>query len=176
MVYFGHHQLWAHDYLGQPENIFENVFGYNRQRYFATFPFVRMFFSGGHFAVSVFFVMSGYVLSYRPMQLIHLGDHVKLGENVASALFRRWLRLFIPVACVTFIYMASLHLGVVTEVEKLPTFREELWRWYKEFRDYSFVFDTSGKIGTTYSFHIWSIPVGKCCFQQLCVTLANRSD
>lgn len=105
--------------------------------------------------------MSGYVLSYRSLQLIHLGDHVKLGESIASALFRRWLRLFIPVACVTFIYMASLHLGVVTEVERLPTFREELWRWYKEFRDYSFVFDTSGRIGTTYSFHIWSIPVGE---------------
>lgn len=160
LVYFGHHELWAHDSIG-PETIFENAFGYQGRHNFVTLPGVRLFFSGGHFAVSIFFVMSGYVLSAKPLQYVHSGDHLKLGDNLASALFRRWLRLFIPVICVTFIYMCSWHLGVRTDVEPKPTFRAELWRWYKELRDYSFLFDTNGRPWLTYSFHVWSIPTGE---------------
>lgn len=160
LVYFGHHELWAHDSI-KPEPIFENAFGYEGRRYFVALPGIRTFFSGGHFAVSIFFVMSGYVLSRKPLQLIHSGNHNGFGENVASALFRRWLRLFIPVICLTFFYMCSWHLGVRTDVEPMPTFRAELWKWYKELRDYSFIFDTNGKPWLTYSFHVWSIPTGK---------------
>lgn len=161
LVYFGHHELWAHGAIN-PEGIFENGFGYKDQHYFVTLPGVRTFFSGGHFAVSVFFVISGYVLSSKPMQYIHAGDQLSLCNNLSSALFKRWIRLFLPVACTTFLYMCSWHLGVRSEVPIQSTFRAELWKWYKEFRDYSFLFDTSGHPGLTYSFHVWSIPTGMC--------------
>jgi hypothetical protein len=47
---------------------------------FACLPGIRTLFSGGHFAVSVFFVLSGYVLSMRPARkhfpLRHRGPKV----------------------------------------------------------------------------------------------------
>lgn len=157
-VYWGHHELWAHEPIN-PEQVFENTFGYEGRYHFVTFPGVRTFFSGGHFAVSIFFVISGYVLSNKPLQYIHAEDFLKLGDNVASALFRRWIRLFTPIICVTFCYMASWHaFGIRTEVAAESNFGAELWKWFKEFRDFSFVFQANGKPGFTYSFHVWSIP------------------
>ena len=161
LVYFGHHQLWAHESLGDPEQRFENAYGYENRYDFATLPFVRIFFSGGHFAVSVFFVISGYVLSSRPLQLIHQDNQSRLSENIGSALFRRWFRLFLPVACVTFAYMILAQAGMRVPMKLQPTFGQEVRNWYKEFRDYSFAFDISGKVGTSYSLHIWSLPVGE---------------
>jgi hypothetical protein len=53
MVYWHHHQLWPRA-LG--DLIFENAFGFEERYYFACIPGIRTFFSGGHFAVALFFV------------------------------------------------------------------------------------------------------------------------
>lgn len=159
LVYLGHHQLRAHESM-PGDVIFENAFGYNRQYYFACLPGIRTFFSGGHFAVTVFFVISGYVLSAKPLALIHAGEHMKLGDNLASALFRRWLRLHIPVICTTFLYMTTWHaFGLWADHPPQSTYRDEVWKWYTEFKNFSFVFRTGGEIWLTYNFHVWSIPV-----------------
>ncbi|KAL4959063.1 acyltransferase family protein [Aspergillus stella-maris] len=159
MVYWGHHQLWAHDGAGA-EGIFENAYGYNGQYYFACLPGVRTLFSGGHFAVSVFFVLSGYVLAAKPLALIQSGDLEGLGDNLASAMFRRWLRLYLPVIGTTFSYMTILHLFHIRAVpETQATYRAELWNWYAEFKNFSFVFRGGGDPWFSYNFHAWSIPV-----------------
>lgn len=159
LVYWQHHQLWAHSVISS-EKIFENAFGYDRQHFFACLPGIRLFFTGGHFAVTVFFVISGYVLSTKPLMLINAGDFLKLGDNLASALFRRWLRLHIPVICTTFIYMTSWHaFGISANPEPLSNYRDELWNWYVELKNFSFVFRTGGEVWFTYNFHAWSIPV-----------------
>ncbi|KAL4756482.1 acyltransferase family protein [Aspergillus foveolatus] len=159
MVYWGHHQLWAHDGEGA-QAIFENAYGYNGQHYFACLPGVRIFFSGGHFAVSVFFVLSGYVLAAKPLSLIQRRDFKALGDNLSSALFRRWLRLHLPVICTTFSYMTVLHLFHIRAIpESKSTYPEELWNWYIEFKNFSFIFRGGGDPWFTYNFHAWSIPV-----------------
>ncbi|KAL3462813.1 acyltransferase 3 [Aspergillus heterothallicus] len=159
MVYWGHHQLWAHDGEGG-EDIFENAYDYNGQNYFACLPGVRLLFSGGHLAVSVFFVLSGYVLAAKPLSLIQRGDFKGLGDNISSALFRRWLRLHLPVIATTFTYMTALHLFHIRAIpETKSTYLEELWNWYAEFKNFSFVFRGGGEPWFTYNFHAWSIPV-----------------
>ncbi|KAI1002944.1 hypothetical protein K3495_g5258 [Podosphaera aphanis] len=160
IVYWGHHQLWARDVIGAGI-IFENAWGYENRKYFVCLPGIRLFFSGGHLAVTVFFVISGYVLSAKPLNLIQSGNHLKLQENLSSALFRRWLRLYIPVISTTFIYMTSWHLlGIWTATpEHKSTFGEELWNYYVEFKNFSFVFRGGGNDWLTYNFHAWSIPV-----------------
>lgn len=159
MVYILHHELWAHDAVGAGR-IFESGFGYDQQYYFACLPFVRTFFSGGHYAVTTFFVISGYVLSAKPLTLIHAGDYTKLGDNLASALFRRWIRLYLPLICTTFVTMSSWHaFGIRTVPSPRSTFREELWNWYVEFKNFSFVFRIGGEPWFTYNYHTWSIPV-----------------
>jgi peptidoglycan/LPS O-acetylase OafA/YrhL len=159
MVYWGHHQLWAHEVM-PADRIFENAYGYDKQYYFACLPGIRTFFSGGHLAVTVFFVISGYALSTKPLALIHAGEYTRLGDNVASALFRRWLRLYIPVICTTFLYMTSWHaFGIWTDSEHRSNYRDELWNWYCEFKNFSFVFRTGGEPWFPYNPHLWSIPV-----------------
>ncbi|PYH42919.1 acyltransferase family protein [Aspergillus saccharolyticus JOP 1030-1] len=159
LVYWGHHELWAHDGIGA-ERIFENAYGFDNQRYLVAFPGIRTFFSGGHFAVSVFFVLSGYVLSAKPLALISAGERLALSDNLASALFRRWLRLFLPVIATTFLYMTFLHLFHVQTVPELQgSYGAELWNWYAEFKNFSFIFRGGGEPWFTYNFHAWSIPV-----------------
>ncbi|KAG9789518.1 hypothetical protein ABEF93_002289 [Exophiala dermatitidis] len=159
LVYLGHHQLWAHEALGA-DRILENAYGYDGQYYFACLPFIRTFFSGGHLAVTVFFVLSGYVLSSKPLSMIHAGEYMRLGDNLSSALFRRWLRLHIPVIATTFLFMTSWHLfGYRAEPPPRATYWDDLWNWYCELKNFTFVFRTGGEPWFSYSYHAWSIPV-----------------
>jgi peptidoglycan/LPS O-acetylase OafA/YrhL len=159
MVYWHHHQLWAHF----KDEIYENGFGYEGKHYFATFPFVRNFFTGGHFAVSVFFVISGYVLSVKALGQMQKGDTHGVGGTVGSALFRRWFRLYLPVIAVTLLWVSQWHwIKLWTDFgNPEPTYRDEIWNWYIQFKNYSFVFLT----GDIYAFplryhaHAWSIPI-----------------
>ena len=160
LVYWQHHHLWSREALSVG-GLFENGFGYKGQYYFACLPGIRLLFTGGHFAVTVFFVISGYVLSTKPLSLIQAGEYLKLGDNVASALFRRWLRLYIPVICTTFLYMTSWHVfGLWTDGEPHQSnYRDELWKWYVELKNFSFVFRQGGEPWFAYNYHSWSIPV-----------------
>ena len=159
IVYWHHHQLWAREAISLG-GVFENAYGYDKQYYLATLPWVRTFFTGGHFAVTIFFVLSGYVLSAKPLQLIQAGEHAKLADNVTSALFRRWLRLNIPLIGTTFCYFTMWHLfGIRAVPDAKSSYREELWNWYMEFKNFTFIFNQGGDPWFVYNFHSWSIPV-----------------
>ncbi|EXF73129.1 acyltransferase [Colletotrichum fioriniae PJ7] len=160
LVYWHHNQLWAHEPHVQGR-IFENAFGYENKYHFIAFPGIRHLFTGGHFSVSVFFVISGYVLSAKPLSLIQSGDHGKFAENVGSALFRRWLRLYLPLMATTFFYMTFLHMFNiwVDNIERAPTWRDDVWLYYCELKNFSFVFTTGGGPFFSWNPHLWSIPV-----------------
>ena len=159
IVYWHHHVLWAHK--GFSVDFIESGFGYLDKHLFSTYPFIRNFFGGGHYAVSTFFVISGYVLSMKPLSFIHAGEQAKLADNLASALFRRWLRLYIPLICTTFIYMTSWHLfGIWVDTSKAePTYGAEIVSWYKEIKAFAFIFNEADKPWFSYNFHLWSIPL-----------------
>lgn len=159
LVYVGHHELWPRS-LNEGSRIFESSFGHDNQYYLICLPGIRTLFSGGHYSVAVFFVISGYVLSTKPMMLIQSGDYLKLGDNLGSALFRRWLRLYIPLICTTFVYMTTWHaFGVWTDSEHQSNYRDEIWHWYAEFKNFSFLYNTGGDPWFSYNSHSWSIPV-----------------
>lgn len=160
LVYWQHHQLWP--IRSVPANrIFESGWGFEGQYYFASLPIIRTFFTGGHFSVALFFVISGYVLSAKSLNLIYSNEFGKLGETLSSALFRRWIRLHLPILMVTFAYMTSWHLFGIWTVspEHKSSWWQEAKNWYSEFRNYSFVFRTGGEAWFTYNFPTWSIPV-----------------
>jgi peptidoglycan/LPS O-acetylase OafA/YrhL len=158
-VYWHHHHLWAHNV----NHIYENAFGFEGRYYFIALPGVRNFFSGGHFAVAIFFVISGYVLSVKSLGLIQKGDFANAGSSVGSALFRRWLRLYIPVMGVTILWILQIHWSRIWTPFGDPrgTLREELWNWYILFKNYSFVFLTGDifEFPLRYHAHAWSIPI-----------------
>lgn len=160
LVYIHHNQLWAHGNKGNL--IFENAFGYQGRRYFGALPFVRLLFSGGHFSVAIFFVISGYVLSLKGLSLIQSGKTLNAAENIGSALFRRWIRLFMPIAVVTLSWVAFRHWTKIwTDTPEMAgTFSEDLKRWYYTFKNYSFVFTGNFyEFPALYHGHLWSIPV-----------------
>lgn len=160
LVYWHHHELWVHGWTNQ-NAIFENGFGYDGKYYMAAFPGIRNFFTGGHYAVSTFFIISGYVLSLKPLSLLQAGELAKLGDNLASAFFRRWPRLYIPLIVVAFTYAMSWHLfGLwVNGQKRAGSWTDEVWTFYTEFKNFSFVFKEGGVPWLSYNFHLWSIPV-----------------
>ncbi|PMD42204.1 hypothetical protein L207DRAFT_527140 [Hyaloscypha variabilis F] len=157
LVYWHHHTLWAHD---ASTTIFESGFGFSGKHYFASFYFIRHFFTGGHFAVAIFFVISGYVLSVKPLALIHAGEWTKLNDNLASAVFRRWPRLYLPIIGTTFVFLTLHHaLGFYTPAVKWESnYRDGLWMWYAELKNFTYVFNSGGEPWFTYNPHLWTIP------------------
>jgi peptidoglycan/LPS O-acetylase OafA/YrhL len=160
IVYIHHNQLWAHGEKGNV--VYENAYGFEGRRYFAALPFVRLFYSGGHFAVGIFFVISGYVLSLKTLSLIQSGKQLSAAETLGSALFRRWMRLYIPIILVTFSWMCFRHWSKIwtDERDMAATFGEDIVRWYQTFKNYSFVFTGNYyDFAFTYHVHLWSIPI-----------------
>ena len=127
----------------------------------AALPIVRLFFSGGHFAVMVFFVISGYVLTKRPLQLLQQGKKDEFSDAVQSALFRRPVRLFVPV------YVTTLFLAVFWHVTGVPTpwppRQANLWRelvnWVKQSAHVSNPMRGWSDQYTSYNIHTWTLPV-----------------
>ncbi|KAK3307341.1 acyltransferase 3 [Chaetomium strumarium] len=178
LVYIHHHQLWAHGM--KKSEIFENAFGYKGEFHLATFHFLRNFFTGGHVAVAVFYVISGYVLSVKPLSLIHAGEHLKLFDNLASAFFRRWFRLYIPLMVTTLVYVTSWHVFGIWNAACEPkgTIGEEIWNWYVEFKNFSFLFK-EGWMWVNYNTHLWSIPLemkGSIITFTACIALARATS
>lgn len=103
-VYVSHHTTWFLD----PNNDLQYGFGWHDgSRYFATLPFVRVFWTGGSPAVSIFFVLSGYVLSRSSLRRFRRSEvHYRA---LVSATVRRPFRLFLPPAGVSFIFALVLH-------------------------------------------------------------------
>lgn len=101
--------------------------------HFLKLPFIRLFYSGPPM-VCIFFVISGYALSLKPLKIIHSvssptssstissaahgekqqehNDYSKLLDTLSSLVFRRGLRLFLPPAISTFLIVLLLRLGV----------------------------------------------------------------
>ncbi|KAI0098769.1 acyltransferase family-domain-containing protein [Nemania sp. FL0031] len=58
-------------------------------------PIIRLVISGRP-NVMIFFVISGYALSNKPLSLIRKGEYPKMYQGLASSIFRRHPRLFVP--------------------------------------------------------------------------------
>ncbi|KEF61642.1 uncharacterized protein A1O9_03210 [Exophiala aquamarina CBS 119918] len=91
-------------------------------------PILRLY-SAGPAMVSLFFVISGYVLSLRMLKLMRTQQSAQLLDCLASSTFRRYLRLYVPTALATFLTMIMIHLGWCKQLMALPTWWEQFWDW-----------------------------------------------
>lgn len=161
LVYVHHNELWAHAASPNGDNeAFENAYGFKGRKHFVTLPFVRNFFTGGHIAVAIFYVISGYVLCHKPLGLIIDKKPMALLDNLASSVFRRWFRLYIPIFVTTFLYATSWHIFGhywVSNSKQHDTILEEWWEWYVELKNFTFLFK-EGSIWVSMNTHLWSIP------------------
>ncbi|RMZ80549.1 hypothetical protein DV737_g2911, partial [Chaetothyriales sp. CBS 132003] len=96
-------------------------------------PFIRLIFDGGSASVSLFFSISGYVLTSRMLSLIRQQKTDELFVALSSAVMRRGIRLYMPVVILTFFLMnwawvTGWPLARVLDYE--DSYLWELWRWY----------------------------------------------
>lgn len=123
-------------------------------------PFIRLFFSGGHFAVMLFFTISGYVIAMRPLQLLHENRAPEFVEAINSAMVRRPLRLYLPVIWSTLFFACAWHIfGIATPwPDRQSNLFWELIAWVRETGKFVDFF-RMGFLFTYYNIHTWTIPV-----------------
>lgn len=138
---------------------------------FLQLPIIRLAISGPA-QVCVFFVISGYALSYKPLRLIQQKKAGDFAAAVASSTFRRYLRLFLPplitsftVACLAYYKVYQLYEipGVaITEFDPpaLDTFWEQVKGWWRHFSNLSdpLAKDIERGRGFPYQPVLWTIP------------------
>ncbi|KAK2001929.1 acyltransferase [Colletotrichum falcatum] len=139
---------------------------------FLQLPIIRLAVSGLS-GVCVFFVISGYALSYKPAKLT---AQMKKGDfltAIASSVFRRYLRLFLPTMATTLVVACLAHYRLF-EVPPVPnqavvwgrppvveTFSGQMKSWWAQFGSLSDPFskDLDRGRGFTYDPVLWTIPV-----------------
>lgn len=135
LVYLSHNIAYWYG----PDTAFERGFGYHGEYMFATLPFIRIIFTGGSAAVALFFVLSGYVLSLSPLHKLQQGKVRETRLYLLEATVRRPFRLFLPVAAVSLMFIAVMHLplGLAPELQwpkPEPTIASELQKWQRAIR------------------------------------------
>ena len=83
------------------------VYGYGLDnRWIFQLPIIRLLYSGVPM-VAIFFLISGYALSHKPFSTIRSESWDQFSDIMASAIFRRGIRLFLPTLASTFMVMIS---------------------------------------------------------------------
>ncbi|RAH51406.1 acyltransferase family protein [Aspergillus brunneoviolaceus CBS 621.78] len=138
-------------------------------------PILHMLVSG-HIMVAIFFVISGYVLSYKPLKLIRSRAWEQTFTTLASATFRRALRLYIPsFVGITLVFLAVRlgafhpsrrvlvegHTILGTNEQHPPimrSFTKQFWDGYSTLAQLMDPFNWS-LYYNNYNPHLWTIPV-----------------
>ncbi|RMZ85302.1 hypothetical protein DV738_g113, partial [Chaetothyriales sp. CBS 135597] len=141
-------------------------FGENGNYILITFPFIRVFWSGGAAAVAIFFVLSGFVLSQTSVKLDHRGQQRESKRSLISAAIRRPIRLYLPCFTIGLLIALAKYLpwDIYPELGYSPR-REnigvELAHWLDTTLKYFNPFQRHGwKYGVyEYVLILWTIPI-----------------
>jgi peptidoglycan/LPS O-acetylase OafA/YrhL len=148
---------------------------------FMQLPWIRLIYDGRG-AVSLFFVISGYALSYRLLQLCRAGKFEEFGKSLGSLTFRRAIRLYLPIWVSTFIIFVLLRLRAFeatrafdqdkrympfvqeSHAEYLPTTSAQFKAWLLALWRLIHVFGWDQESATQkFDFHLWTIPIEFRC-------------
>lgn len=100
-VFFGHFIIGAH-----PKAHIGYGGGNGRtDHYIPQLPIIRLLYSG-QMGVFLFFVISGFSISLKPIKQARRGAYPALFDTLASATFRRAARLYLP--CITILFITLL--------------------------------------------------------------------
>ncbi|KAF2788670.1 hypothetical protein K505DRAFT_285723 [Melanomma pulvis-pyrius CBS 109.77] len=154
-------------------------FGYgsnegNNDHWLIQLPIIRLIFTGGPM-VSIFWVLSGVSLSLKPIQLARSQSWDKFFDVLFSSVFRRMLRLYLPVFIVQFgVLIATLlgffnHAWDLSSAEEWPfggtnekmhevkdTNLEQIQDWIQTMWKFANPFRPSRP---KYDIHLWTIPL-----------------
>ncbi|KIW05037.1 uncharacterized protein PV09_04193 [Verruconis gallopava] len=174
-VYFRHFSSATHPNL---------LYGYGANRlnmWIVQLPFLRLIVAGPAM-VSLFFIVSGYSLSWAPLKALHAregGGAEAALLRLSSATFRRAARLFLPAVVSSFLIMWCVLFGLYDRgqlaftVKDMPGYREPqppLLRtlpWHVQFKDWmraTWAFlNVWAPSKHTYDVHLWTLSVEFRC-------------
>ena len=126
-------------------------------------PLIRVLYSARPM-VHIFFIISGYVLSYKPIQQIHSQQVSALATTLSSSVFRRALRLFLPSIITLFIMALAVHYGISDNRYADPFFSisSQITNWWEtcwKLLGASWAIDDLGYPQPLYNPALWTIPV-----------------
>lgn len=134
-----------------------NPYGINGPSSWIQLPFLRIVFSGRPM-VHIFFVISGFVLSVKPIKAIHSRNPDKVFVALSSSAFRRPIRLFGPCIASTFLIMLAIQCGWLAT--PAPTFAEQFWAWKDAvFHSITWPWAWDTDLRPGYDIHLWTIPI-----------------
>ncbi|KAK3341271.1 acyltransferase 3 [Lasiosphaeria hispida] len=120
-------------------------------------PYLRIIFSGRPM-VHIFFVISGFVLSYKPIKAVHARDLDMCYTALSSSTFRRAFRLFGPCVASTFIIMCLTQAGYVGKAQ--ASWSAQFWRWKDAvFHQVAWPWAWDKDLRPPYDIHLWTIPI-----------------
>jgi peptidoglycan/LPS O-acetylase OafA/YrhL len=133
-------------------------------------PIIRLIVSG-RANVMVFFVISGYALSWKPLSLLQGDQQVKMYQGMASSIFRRHPRLFIPAIIICAPAPVIAYLGGYSRGEGMPGAAiqpmnpprfDTIWEQFSHYaRTLTGVSDMYTPNGSSwaYSDSLWTLPI-----------------
>jgi peptidoglycan/LPS O-acetylase OafA/YrhL len=154
-------------------------------------PFLHLLISG-HIMVAIFFVISGYVLSYKPLKTIRSQSFEQTFTILASSTFRRGLRLYVPALIGLLCVFVAVRLGLYnyshsvikegltirgTNEQHPPVYRslrKQSWDFYYTVAHLLNPFDWN-LYYNNYNPHLWTIPVEFRCSIVLFLTMLATS-
>ncbi|KAL1841080.1 hypothetical protein VTJ49DRAFT_7411 [Mycothermus thermophilus] len=121
-------------------------------------PFFRLLHSGRPM-VHIFFVISGFALSYKPLRYLHRehNRHVAL-DSLASTTFRRAPRLLGPPIVSTFLCAWLQQAGLLPTPNGSVLAEMGAW-WTTVWREITWPWAWDRDLAPGYDVHLWSIPV-----------------
>jgi peptidoglycan/LPS O-acetylase OafA/YrhL len=146
-------------YTEDNHDYFTPAFGMNRgsSSSFLQLPFIRLIYAGRPMA-HLLFVISGFVLAYKPLKAIQAGDLERCHAHLASSAFRRPIRLFGPCVASTFFVLVCSYLGMI--YEPMPSLAMQIEDWWQAlFRDITWPWSWDLDTRPTYDVHLWAVPV-----------------
>ncbi|THW49628.1 hypothetical protein D6D25_04172 [Aureobasidium pullulans] len=167
LSYSSHDVLTAYGGTGKPDE----------HREFLKLPFVRFVYTGPAM-VSIFYVVSGYALSYKPVKLMRNKSWKELLHTLSSATFRRAIRLYLPCFVSTLLIVLLVRLGaydatrgIAYDQHRLNQVREShlvrfksLWHQLTDWAKMMWIFVHPWSFGTKdtdidIDKHLWTIPM-----------------
>ncbi|KFA77468.1 hypothetical protein S40288_08701 [Stachybotrys chartarum IBT 40288] len=121
-------------------------------------PFVRVIVAGKPM-VHIFFVISGFVLAYKPLKQIRAYQFEALQDTLASSIFRRGFRLFLPPLVSIFAIVFLRYYGLIADKAR-DTLYEQFQEWWKEVEFFlGLVWAWDSPEIPKYDTHLWTIPI-----------------
>ncbi|KAI9050370.1 hypothetical protein LZ554_005535 [Drepanopeziza brunnea f. sp. 'monogermtubi'] len=126
-------------------------------------PFVRVIYSPRPM-VHIFLIISGFVLSYKPLKQIHSQQYAALANTLSSSVFRRALRLFLPSFITMFIMGLALYYGwsvprYAQREMSLSGQLSDVWRTCLGLLGAAWAVNDLGYPQPPYNPALWTIPV-----------------